>query len=75
MVILEWMQQLLSLINTPIEIKDKKDAISVTDLKSDISLRDVSFSYNNDSIIFNNLSFKIKKDSLIGIVGKTGGGG
>ena len=35
---------------------------------------DVLFSYDNDLSIFNNLSFKIKTDSFVGIVGKTGVG-
>jgi len=40
----------------------------------DITFNDVSFSYNNDSPIFKNLSLNIKSESLVGIVGKTGVG-
>ena len=67
-------KRIMDLINTPIEIKDKNNAVKVEDLKSDIIFEDVSFSYENDTFIFNNLSFKIQADSLVGIVGKTGVG-
>ena len=67
-------KRIMDLINTPIEIKDKNNAVKVEDLKSDIIFKEVSFSYENDTFIFNNLSFKIQADSLVGIVGKTGVG-
>ena len=67
-------KRIMDLINTPIKIKDTKTPINVDSLKSDIIFENVSFSYDNDSSIFHNLSFKLKSDSLIGIVGKTGVG-
>jgi ATP-binding cassette subfamily B protein len=67
-------KRIMDLINTPIEIKDKDNAVKVDDLKSDIIFKKVSFSYENDTFIFNDLSFKIQADSLVGIVGKTGVG-
>ena len=67
-------KRIMDLINTPIKIKDNENAIEVNNLKDDIIFDDVLFSYDNDLSIFNNLSFKIKTDSLVGIVGKTGVG-
>ena len=67
-------KRIMDLINTPIKIKDNENAIEVNNLKDDIIFNDVLFSYDNDLSIFNNLSFKIKTDSLVGIVGKTGVG-
>ena len=67
-------KRIMDLINTPIKIKDNHKSIKVDNLKNDIIFKDVSFSYNNDSYIFNNLSFTLKKNSLVGIVGKTGVG-
>jgi ATP-binding cassette subfamily B protein len=67
-------KRIMDLINTPIEIKDKDNAVKVDDLKSDIIFKKVSFSYEKDTFIFNDLSFKIQADSLVGIVGKTGVG-
>jgi len=67
-------RRILDLIETPIKIKDSNDAVEVENLKDDIIFNEVSFSYNNDSPIFKNLSFNIKSESLVGIVGKTGVG-
>ena len=67
-------RRIMDLINTPIEIKDNKDSISLSDLKEDIVFNNVSFQYSEDSKVFSELSFKIKSNSLIGIVGKTGVG-
>ena len=67
-------KRIMDLIKTPIEIKDNKDAIRLKDLKDDIIFNNVSFSYNEDSSVLSNLSFKIDTNSLVGIVGKTGVG-
>ena len=67
-------RRIMDLINTPIVIKDNKDSISLSDLKEDIVFNNVSFQYSEDSKVFSELSFKIKSNSLIGIVGKTGVG-
>ena len=67
-------KRIMDLINTPIKIKDNNNSLQVNELDSDIIFKDVSFSYNESSDIFSNLSFTINKNSLIGIVGKTGVG-
>ena len=67
-------KRIMDLINTPIKIKDNDNSLQVNELDSDIIFKDVSFSYNDSSDIFSNLSFTINKNSLIGIVGKTGVG-
>ena len=67
-------KRIMNLINTPIEIKDNSDSIDKSDFQEDIIFDNVSFSYNDKTPIFNQLSFKIKKNSLVGIVGKTGVG-
>tara|TARA_A100001011_G_scaffold398168_1_gene501625 strand:+ start:67 stop:1848 length:1782 start_codon:yes stop_codon:yes gene_type:complete len=67
-------KRIMDLIHTPIEIKDSKDSITLNSLSDDITFKNVSFGYNNDSLVFDNLSLKIHSNSLIGIVGKTGVG-
>ena len=67
-------KRIMNLIHTPIEIKDSKDSITLNSLSHDITFKNVSFGYSNDSLVFDNLSFKIHSNSLIGIVGKTGVG-
>ena len=43
-------------------------------LKGNIEFKNVSFSYNNNDMILENLSFKINENETVAIVGKTGSG-
>ena len=67
-------RRIMDLIDTPIEIKDDKDSISLENLKDDIIFDNVSFQYSDESKVFKDLSLDIKSNSLVGIVGKTGVG-
>ena len=67
-------RRIMDLIDTPIEIKDDKDSISLENLKEDIIFDNVSFQYSEESKVFRDLSLEIKSNSLVGIVGKTGVG-
>ncbi len=53
---------------------DSPDAIVVNGVKGDITFSNVSFSYENDEIILNNVSFSIKAGEKIALVGASGGG-
>ena len=44
------------------------------ELNNNIELKNISFSYNNQKSILKNINLKIKKGSMIGIVGQTGEG-
>lgn len=61
------------ILETKTEIKEKKNAIKRI-IKGDIEFKNVYFSYLKDSIILNNINFKIKKGQKIVIVGTTGSG-
>ena len=67
-------RRIMDLIDTPIEIKDDKDSISLENLKEDIIFDNVSFQYSEESKVFRDLSLEIKSNSLVGIIGKTGVG-
>lgn len=41
---------------------------------NDLEFRNINFSYNKDKLALENISFKIKKGEMIGIVGSTGSG-
>lgn len=43
-------------------------------IKEKIEIKNVSFNYNNDNIIINNISLKIKLNSFVAIVGVSGAG-
>ena len=67
-------KRILDLIDTPDKIKDKKDAIALSDYNHDINFSDLTFHYQDEKPVFNNLNFTIKRNSLVGIVGQTGAG-
>lgn len=56
------------------DIVDKKDAKEITDVKGDIVFDNVSFKYNDDETVLNNISFNIQSGKTIALVGPSGGG-
>jgi ATP-binding cassette, subfamily B, bacterial MsbA len=56
-------------------IPEKKDPQSLTQLKSEIELHDVSFGYANESRrVLSNINLKIKAGTMVALVGESGGG-
>jgi ATP-binding cassette subfamily B protein len=61
-------------LNTEVTVKDKEGLASKT-LIGDIELKGLSFKYpDGDSDVLKNVSFKIKKGQMVGILGRTGSG-
>jgi ABC-type multidrug transport system fused ATPase/permease subunit len=54
------------------KIVQAENAISIHDFKDKIEYRQVSFSYNNDVKVIDNMSFTIKKGETCAIVGASG---
>ena len=52
--------------------EDKRESMVIT--KGDISIKNLSFSYDNKNEIFNNFSLNIKHGEKIGILGESGNG-
>jgi subfamily B ATP-binding cassette protein MsbA len=63
-----------ALIDTDTGIKENPDAIEIKDFKEEISFNDVCFSYDTEHKILNNINLKIKKGSVVAVVGETGSG-
>ncbi len=63
-----------ALIDVDTSIKEKPDAIELKEFKEEISFNDVVFSYDGDRKILNGINFKIKKGSVVAVVGETGSG-
>ncbi len=67
-------KRILDLLDTKKTIKNHKNGISLENYNEDILFNNIQFSYSDKSTLFNNLTFKIDKNSLVGIVGQTGAG-
>lgn len=53
---------------------DKKDAITMQNIKGHITLENVSFGYNDEKLILKNISLYAKQGQKIAFVGSTGAG-
>jgi len=62
------------MLNEQPEVQDKSDAIDVEYLHGDIKFENVSFSYENEKVILNNLSFELKAGEMTAFVGPSGAG-
>ncbi len=57
------------------DIVDKKDAVSINDVKGDIEFREVSFRYNDTKTdVFHNIDLKVEAGDYIALVGSSGVG-
>lgn len=67
------LDRLGDIINTPPEVAG--GSVVVRELKGDIVFKDVNFRYSTEGpMILENVSFSISKDTMVGIVGRSGSG-
>ncbi|PQM56285.1 MAG: metal ABC transporter permease [Rhodobacteraceae bacterium] len=65
---------MFSLLDQPIEVKDKDGALPLVISNARVEFRNVNFSYNKGREILNNFSLSLCKGDQIAIVGSTGSG-
>lgn len=66
-------KRFIEVIKTTPEL-DKDGSSPLTDIKGDIEFKNVAFSYNDESNVFNNINMKINSGSNIALVGPSGTG-
>ncbi len=67
-------ERFLEILDTKPEIDDREDAEELIDVKGDISFQDVSFSYNDKTVVLHDLNLEIGAGQTIALVGPSGGG-
>lgn len=67
-------ERFVEIMDTPIDISDKKDAIELTNVKGDIDFEAVTFAYNEDNVVLKDFSLNIKAGENVAFVGPSGGG-
>lgn len=65
--------RVFELIDTPVEIKDKSDAVELEKFEGGIEFSNVSFSYEEREVL-HEVSFTIPKGQTVALVGPSGGG-
>lgn len=66
--------RLIDLIEEKEVKQDTEDSVKLTDVKGDIDVENVSFSYTDDKKLIENLSINVKQGMRVAIVGPTGCG-
>ncbi|MDZ7542642.1 ATP-binding cassette domain-containing protein, partial [Clostridium perfringens] len=56
------------------QVLDVENPLSIDDIKGEVAFKNVHFGYNEDKIIINDFSSKIKPGQRVAIVGPTGAG-
>lgn len=67
-------QRIFSILDMTPEKADAKDAVTINNIKGNISFDKVNFSYNSGSPLIKNFNLNVKPGSKIAIVGRTGAG-
>ena len=65
----------LQILSIEPEIKDSENAVSISNVKGDIKLEDVSFKYNDSSHrVLKHINLEVKAGSYVALVGSSGAG-
>ena len=67
-------EKIFTILDMVPEIVDEEDAIQLDSIKGDIEFKDVWFAYNEGEWILKGVSFKIKANQTVALVGSTGSG-
>ena len=67
-------ERVFTLIDASPEKEDAPDAVALTDVRGDVKMEEIDFSYVAGTPIIQNLNFHAKPGSLTAIVGPTGAG-
>ena len=68
-------ERFLQILSIEPEIKDSENAVSISNVKGDIKLEDVSFNYNDSSHrVLKHINLEVKAGSYVALVGSSGAG-
>ena len=68
-------EQVLKLLDTPIEVADHPDAIELQDVEGKIEFEHVTFQYRPDTpVVLNDVNLTIQPKKMVAVVGPTGAG-
>ena len=67
-------ERVLELLDTPLGVADKPDAIEMPVIQGKVELRDVTFAYRVDGAVLHDINLTIEPGQTVALVGPTGAG-
>ncbi|NLL73211.1 MAG: ABC transporter ATP-binding protein [Clostridiales bacterium] len=67
-------ERIFEILDTKPEITDAGDVIEMPDIEGEVRFDHVTFAYDKDTSVLNDVSFKVKPGETIALVGPTGAG-
>ena len=67
-------ERIFEILDTKPEIADREQVIELPEIRGEVEFKNVSFAYDKDTQVLNNVSFHIKPGETIALVGPTGAG-
>ena len=66
--------RVFEIIDTPPSVADRKDAVTLENIKGEVEFKDVYFSYDAEKNALNGVTFRAEAGEMIGLVGHSGAG-
>jgi len=67
-------KRILGLMSLPVRIQDAPDAVELEDVDGRVEYDDVTFSYDEDEVVLEDVDFDVEPGQTVGLVGPTGAG-
>ncbi|ELZ24977.1 ABC transporter [Halosimplex carlsbadense 2-9-1] len=67
-------KRILGLMSLPVRIKDEPDAVDLERVEGHVEYDDVTFSYDGDETVLNDVDTDVEPGETVGLVGPTGAG-
>lgn len=67
-------ERIFEILDTKPEIADREQVTELPEIRGEVEFKNVSFAYDKDTQVLNNVSFHIKPGETIALVGPTGAG-
>jgi ATP-binding cassette subfamily B protein len=67
-------ERVFEIIDTPIEIQDRADALPLDHVRGDVEMQNVEFAYTEGIPVIKNMTLRVKAGQTVALVGPTGAG-